>query len=582
MKPRFTVIFNFEDPTNPQIFNAEAKYFPDLLYAQTGFELEIRCKEYSTWSADPATTPHVVGALDLTGFSSSNLYIKPKNSVIAPTSITTGALLGPATDGIIEFDVDKDVVSNSLANYTNESNPTPIVLYFVAETSNGKITLETDIRIMDINRDGTEEVSVPDASQLTYTPEQSAKWTGSYWGAPSDIAAALDKLARLDHTDRGSVLNSLATPPGSPADADAYLVIATGTGAWVGKEDSIMEWNAALGSWLEHAPREGDELYEKTANIRYRYNGSAWVDPISSFATLPVNDTTSLVQDPGDNTKQMRIDAGAITTATTRVLTMPDQDIDLTPGTGSFATEAEGALAATAMQDLVNDTTPQAGGDISMNSNMMQWSKGADVASASALALGTDGNSFDITGTTTITSINTVAIGTLVVLQFDGALTLTHHATDLILPGAANITTAAGDIAIMYEYATGDWRCVSYQVAATAPGGGGGGAGGGILPSAVEDKTGNFTVTTTEAGKRVTLTSSATADSTFTLGANDLADETEQISFKNESSYKLTIDMESTNTINNNAGNYVIWKGDPVLTISGDDGSTNVDIVAGG
>lgn len=97
------------------------------------------------------------------------------------------------------------------------------------------------------------------------------------------------------------------------------------------------------------------------------------------------------------------------------------------------------------------------------------WAKGADIASATALALGTDGNSFDVTGTTTITSIGTVGIGTHVTLQFDGALTLTHHATDLILPGAANITTAAGDIGVFYEYATGDWRCVSYTRADGTP-----------------------------------------------------------------------------------------------------------------
>lgn len=91
--------------------------------------------------------------------------------------------------------------------------------------------------------------------------------------------------------------------------------------------------------------------------------------------------------------------------------------------------------------------------------------KGADVASAAGLPLGTDGNSFDITGTATITSIATLGVGAHVTLHFDGILTLTHHATDLILPGATNITTAAGDIAVFYEYASGDWRCVSYQVA---------------------------------------------------------------------------------------------------------------------
>jgi hypothetical protein len=91
--------------------------------------------------------------------------------------------------------------------------------------------------------------------------------------------------------------------------------------------------------------------------------------------------------------------------------------------------------------------------------------KGADIASATALALGADGDSFDVTGTTTITSIGTVAIGMVATLQFDAVLILTHHATDLILPGAANITTAAGDIGVFVEYAAGDWRCSSYTKA---------------------------------------------------------------------------------------------------------------------
>lgn len=100
------------------------------------------------------------------------------------------------------------------------------------------------------------------------------------------------------------------------------------------------------------------------------------------------------------------------------------------------------------------------------------WAKGADVASDTALPVLTDGNSFDVTGTTTIATIATLGIGTVILLQFDGILTLTHSA-DLFLPGAADITTAAGDIGIFEEYASGDWRCMSYQVAASAPGAGG-------------------------------------------------------------------------------------------------------------
>jgi len=123
----------------------------------------------------------------------------------------------------------------------------------------------------------------------------------------------------------------------------------------------------------------------------------------------------------------------------------------------------------TALTGPVNISNPLTVTDIASFSEIVKLSKGADIVSASALTLGTDGNSFDVTGTTTITSIATVGVGTHVTLQFDGILTLTHHATDLILPGAANITTAAGDTAVFYEYASGDWRCVSFSKASGLP-----------------------------------------------------------------------------------------------------------------
>lgn len=93
--------------------------------------------------------------------------------------------------------------------------------------------------------------------------------------------------------------------------------------------------------------------------------------------------------------------------------------------------------------------------------------QGADVVSAAALPVLTDGNYFDVTvgAVTVITSINTVGVGSVIKLHFDGAVTLTHHATDLILPGGADIITAVGDEAEFFEYATGDWRCTNYQKA---------------------------------------------------------------------------------------------------------------------
>lgn len=89
--------------------------------------------------------------------------------------------------------------------------------------------------------------------------------------------------------------------------------------------------------------------------------------------------------------------------------------------------------------------------------------KGSDIASASTVDLSTaTGNFVHITGTTTITALGTVAAGQVFVLVFDGALTFTHNGTSLILPAAANITTAAGDIAIMVSEGSGNWRCLSF------------------------------------------------------------------------------------------------------------------------
>lgn len=89
--------------------------------------------------------------------------------------------------------------------------------------------------------------------------------------------------------------------------------------------------------------------------------------------------------------------------------------------------------------------------------------KGTDIASATTTDIGAaTGNYVDITGTTTITGLGTVQAGTRRIVQFDGALILTHNATSLILPTSANITTVAGDVAIFVSLGSGNWKCTSY------------------------------------------------------------------------------------------------------------------------
>ena len=89
----------------------------------------------------------------------------------------------------------------------------------------------------------------------------------------------------------------------------------------------------------------------------------------------------------------------------------------------------------------------------------------ATVASASTADIGAASSPFvQITGTTGITSFGTTYSGARYV-RFAGALTLTHNATTLILPGGANITTAAGDtlVAVPTGNPGAGWRVVVYQ-----------------------------------------------------------------------------------------------------------------------
>lgn len=97
-----------------------------------------------------------------------------------------------------------------------------------------------------------------------------------------------------------------------------------------------------------------------------------------------------------------------------------------------------------------------------------QGNKGDDVASGGTITL-TEGNYFNITGTTSIDFITTTLwrIGTPITLQFDSGITLNHDTgsvpanTDpLFLDGNSNVTFVAGStLTLVYDDAY--WREIS-------------------------------------------------------------------------------------------------------------------------
>lgn len=86
---------------------------------------------------------------------------------------------------------------------------------------------------------------------------------------------------------------------------------------------------------------------------------------------------------------------------------------------------------------------------------------GSPIASAATVNLtAATGNGVHVTGTTAITAV-TLGAGMHRTVVFDGILTLTHHATNNNLPGAANITTAVGDRALYWSDGTTVY-CLAY------------------------------------------------------------------------------------------------------------------------
>lgn len=118
------------------------------------------------------------------------------------------------------------------------------------------------------------------------------------------------------------------------------------------------------------------------------------------------------------------------------------------------------ALALTAAN--VSGVMPKTGGAFT---GSIGFAPGVTASSAATVDLGSlTSNVVTITGTTTITSFGgTAASGYTYLIGFSGALQLTNSGS-LVLPGGANITTAAGDTCIAIKGATGsNWTVVSYQ-----------------------------------------------------------------------------------------------------------------------
>lgn len=298
----------------------------------------------------------------------------------------------------------------------------------------------------------------------------------------NEALRALDALVHLSVADK-----DLSTPPGAPAEGDRYIVGSSPTGAWSGHALKIAAYQD--GAWLFYAPVAGWRAWVADEDALYVFDGGGWITVSSGGGGVGSVNPVSLVGVNATANSTNRLSVASPASLFSHEGSGHQLKINKAAAgdTGSvlfqtgFSGRAEFGL--TGDDDFHVKVSPD--GSAWQEALVINRSNGAvrakaaqvDVASAATCNIGAAAaQRVRITGTTTITSFGTVA-NELRFVTLAGALTLTHNATSLILPAAANITTAGGDTAIFASNGSGNWTCLAYQRAsgeALVSSGGGG------------------------------------------------------------------------------------------------------------
>lgn len=91
------------------------------------------------------------------------------------------------------------------------------------------------------------------------------------WSASKITEYVTNSIAGMSW--QAPVKSKTATPPASPTTGDRYLVIATATGAWAGKEGQIAEYDGT--NWVFTTPVDGMAVFIEDTDHQMAYDGTS-------------------------------------------------------------------------------------------------------------------------------------------------------------------------------------------------------------------------------------------------------------------------------------------------------------------
>jgi len=373
---------------------------------------------------------YLSSATGTTGTTSTNLVFSTSPTLVTPNLGTPSALVGTnitgtasgLTAGNVTTNANLTGVITSVGNATSIASQTGTGTKFVVDNTPTLITPVLGVASATSLNTGTTlngTIFAKSANVLSLASTNHALTAGNEASGVNLAIGLYSTSTGLQARSNGASSNIFMNPLGG--------TVQLGDGSLTGQRlFSVINTGSGTGDW---------------SSIEVR-NAAASTDAIRMYC-LGTGFTTS-----GTNVQ----DAGVLTTGTN------------ISGGMSIGTQASADLRFYTNNTL--RTTIQAGGN-TIHTARVQLSKGANVASAGNLTLGSAGNSFSITGTTTINAITTTnwQAGSIIILIFASTPTVKHNTAGgagtakMLLNGGVNFVATANDVLTLIYDGTNWLEC---------------------------------------------------------------------------------------------------------------------------